>query len=115
MPTFAEITGATLTETDGISILPTLKGKKQRGHEYLYWEFPENKGQIAIRVNNWKGLIQNVKNGNNRMELFDLNSDPQELYNLADENPDIIKRMENIIKEAHIRSEIEKFRFPFDN
>lgn len=114
MPTFAEITGNTIAETDGISILPTLTGKKQREHDYLYWEFPENNGQIAIRIHNWKGLIQNVKKGNQTIELFDLNSDPQELYNVADKNPDVIKRMEDIIKEAHIPSEVEKFRFPFD-
>ena len=31
-----------IPETDGISFLPTLTGKKEQDiHDFLYWEFPE--------------------------------------------------------------------------
>jgi arylsulfatase A-like enzyme len=37
--------------TDGISFLPTLMGKMQEEkHEFLFWEFPEYGGQVAIRI-----------------------------------------------------------------
>ena len=44
-------------KTDGISFLPTLKGKSQEKHKYLYWEFPSYGGQQAIRIDQWLSLI----------------------------------------------------------
>ena len=62
MATLADITKQELKNTDGISFLPTLlgKSKKQKQHEYLYWEFPGGGGQIAIRTGDWKGIRRNV-------------------------------------------------------
>ena len=62
MPTLAELTQTVPYErTDGISFLPTLLGKgKQREHDYLYWEFHESGGKIAVRKDNWKAITLNV-------------------------------------------------------
>ncbi len=50
MPTLAEVAGTKSPENiDGISFLPTLLGKKKQAkHEYLYWEFHEQGGKIAV-------------------------------------------------------------------
>jgi arylsulfatase A len=112
MPTFAEITGAeTPGAIDGISFLPTLLGKKgQKQHEYLYWEFHEQGGKLAVRMGNWKGVKLNAdKTPQGETELYDIVNDPGEEKNLAADNPDIVRRIEEIMKEAHIKSEI----FPF--
>lgn len=114
MPTFAEILKMNVA-TDGISFLPELTGKKQiKTHDYLYWEFPENTGSIAIRMANWKGIIENVHKGNKNMQLFDLCADPSELFDVAKQYPDIVTQLEEKIREAHVKAEVEKFRFPFD-
>ena len=112
MPTLAEITGADMPEnSDGISFLPSLLGKKnQKQHEYLYWEFHEQGGKIGIRMNNWKAVKRNVdKTPQGETELYDITNDIGEENNVASANPEIVTRMEEIMKEAHSPSEI----FPF--
>ncbi len=111
LPTFAEITGAEIpSDIDGISFLPALTGKEQKKHDYLYWEFHEQGGKIGIRMENWKAVKLNVdKDSLTTTELYNLSTDVGESNNVAAENPDIIKRVEEIIKEAHIPSDV----FPF--
>jgi arylsulfatase A-like enzyme len=110
LPTFAEISGSEVPETDGISFLPELIGKKQKKHEYLYWEFHEQGGRIGVRMGDWKALRYNVnKTPQGAVELYDLKNDPGETKDVASLHPDIVKRMEEIMKEAHSPSEV----FPF--
>ncbi len=113
LPTFAEITGSEKPEiTDGISFLPELLGKKQKEHEYLYWEFHEQGGKTAARMGNWKAVkrdINKVPQGNT--ELYDLSVDDVETNDISASHPDIVKRMEEIMKEAHIPSDIFQFSF----
>ena len=114
MPTFAELAGVdSPPDVDGISILPTLMGKEQsETHEYLYWEFPAYNGQQAVRMGNWKGIRKNIFKGNMTIELYDLTRDIQEQYDLASVRPDIVKRMEKIMKRSHTPSNLERFKFP---
>jgi arylsulfatase A len=114
MPTVAEIAGAGLPEkTDGISFLPTLLGKgKQKEHEYLYWEFHEQGGKVAVRTAKWKAVKLNInKIPQGETELYDILNDPGEENNVAPSNPDIVKKMEEIMKEAHTPSEIFPLAF----
>lgn len=114
MPTFAEMTGATIThKIDGISFLPTLLGKEgQKEHEYLYWEFHEQGGKISVRKDNWKAVWRNYdKIPQGKMELYDLSNDIGETNDLADKHPDIVKMMKNYILEAHEPSEVFPFKF----
>ena len=107
MPTFAEMVGRELpVKTDGLSILPTLTGKDgQPRHEYLYWEFHEQGGKMAVRLGDWKGVRLNVmEDADARIQLYDLATDPHEDNDVADAHPDVVKRIGAIMREAHIPS-----------
>lgn len=115
LPTLAEITGAkTLSGSDGISFLPALLGKNQKQqHDYLYWEFHEQGGKIAVRMGNWKAVKLNVdKNPQGATELYDLSTDIGETNNLAFSNPEIIKKMDELMKQAHTPS--KDFSFVYE-
>jgi arylsulfatase len=111
MPTFAQLAGIKCPSTDGISIMPTLlgKNKRQKQHEYLYWEFNEIKGAKAVRWGKWKGLLDNIKKGNTTMQLFDLEKDVREQHDVADEHPDVVKKIQQIMKEARTVPANKKF------
>lgn len=110
MATFADILKIKAPKNDGISFLPSLLGKKQKAHEYLFWEFTENQGQQAIRKGKWKAIRMGIQKGNLDIMLFDLEKDPLELNDIAAQNPTIVKQMEQIFKENHTTATLEKFR-----
>ena len=114
MPTFCDLVGITIPSyTDGISIVPTLMGRKsQKKHDYLYWEFPAYKGQQAVRMGKWKAIRRNIFEGNLAIELYDLESDVQELNNVADQHMDIVNKITVILDKAHTPSHLERFQFP---
>ena len=113
MPTFAELAGAGVPEDiDGISFLPTLLGKKhkQKEHDFLYWEFHERGGKQAVRKGNWKAIRLEVKKDpNGPLELYNLRTDPQEKNNIASNHPDIVRQMEQIMRQAHTNSDVFLF------
>lgn len=114
MPTLADIAGTACPPTDGISILPTLLGQKekQKEHKYLYWEYPDPRiGLKAIRMGRWKGIISDIRKGNTRMQLFDVDNDLRELHDVAAQHPDIVNRLEQLMKESNTEPENPKFRF----
>ena len=102
-PTFQQLAGVKNTyHTDGISILPALFQKPQPSHEYLYWEFHENGGRQAVRLGKWKGVRLNVNTIENpSTELYNLETDTAEEHNLAAQFPDIVKKMDEIMQQAH--------------
>ncbi len=113
--TLGDLTGFKMPQsTDGISFLPTLIGKPQpQTHEFLYWEFPETGGQIAIRLGKWKLVRMNLKEQEgSTLELYDLEEDPREVNNVAHENPDVLKEMEEIFKREHRTPEVKTFSIP---
>ncbi len=117
MPTFGEIAGAGISgDIDGISFLPELLGKKQKQHEYLYWEFHEQGGKTAIRMGNWKAVKLNVdKTPQGVTELYDLSKDISETNNVAKANPEIVKKMEELMLQAHKPSEVFPFSYESTN
>ncbi len=114
MPTFADLANVKCPEnTDGISMLPTLSGKtgNQKKHDFLYWEFKEKGGRIAVRMGDWKAIQLDVnKNPEAPIELYDIKNDSEELNNVAEQHPEVIAQVYNIIKREHVKSDI----YPFD-
>lgn len=112
-PTVCELAGIkNCAKTDGISFMPELLGLEQKSHEYLYWEYPDGGGDKAIRIGNWKGLMTSIKrNGEKQFQLFDLEKDPREQNNVADQHEDIVNRMRLKMKQAHEKSLVEGFEF----
>ena len=100
LPTAAELSGAPAPKgIDGHSIVPTLLGKgQQTQHESLYFEIYEPYFQQAVRIGDWKGYRLGTKAP---LELYDLKADPVEKQNIAAAHPDIIRKIEAIMKAEH--------------
>jgi len=114
LPTLAELTYAKAWPNDGISFLPALIGnnKQQKKHEFLYFEFPEKGGQVAIRMGNWKGVKSNMKsNLEATWEIYNLATDKYEAVNVAYKHPDLIKKFEEILKKEHQQAHIKEWEF----
>ncbi len=115
LPTMADVTGQpTPAGIDGISFLPTLLQKDtQRPHDYLYWEFHELDGRVAIRKGNWKGVRYRMAvDPNSPLELYDLTQDPSEKNNVAAGHPEVVRELDALLKSARTVSPIETFNFP---
>jgi arylsulfatase A-like enzyme len=112
MPTCADIAGIKLTnETDGISFLPELLGEEgQKQHEYLYWEFHEKGGRLAVRMGNWKGVQYEVAKGGKSLELYDLTKDVGEENDIASEHPEVVAKIKEILKTARTESDVFQFK-----
>ena len=93
---------------DGISFLPTLLGKdkKQKEHDFLYWEFHET-DQIGLRQGDWKLVV--VKGV---PRLYNLADDIGETTDIAAEHPDVVARMVEVIRKEHRPSEFFKVTLP---
>jgi arylsulfatase A-like enzyme len=114
MPTFAELTGKYISNLDGVSLLPVLidSKKKQQTHDFLYFEYPENGGQIAVRLGSWKGIRKNIrKDPTSGWELFDLDNDIKEQHDVSRFHPDIIDKMKIIAKREHLHPHILEWDF----
>ena len=72
----------------GVSLIPALKGDNLPRQKPLFWEWKD--GQ-AVRDGAWK-LVKLRKQDS--WDLFNVEKDPTETINLAKENPDIVKEMD---------------------
>lgn len=114
--TFADLTGYKKPkDTDGISFLPTLLGNddQQKKHEFLFWEYPEYGGQVAIRMGDWKLIRKNLKNKKDpTLELYNLKDDPAEENNVAEQHPDIVQKAVEIFQREHENASSDRFAIP---
>ncbi len=79
---------------------------------YLYWEYPEKGGQIAVRIGNWKGVkVQMKANPAAKWELYDLSGDRSEQKNRAEELPQRLNEMDKIVEREHVPSHIKDWEF----
>ena len=101
LPTAVELAGAKLPanfKTDGISLVPFLKGGPAPKRDYFYWELHEGNPIQAVRFGDWKA----VKNGPQaKIELYDLAADPGEKTNLAAEKPELAAKAMKLMASAH--------------
>ncbi len=97
MPTFTEMAGVVCPKTDGLSILPTLKGDlaAQQRHDFFYWE---RAGEQAVRAEDWKGILT-ARTG--VLERYNLKSDPGERADMKSDSPEIAGRLVKLMNEAH--------------
>lgn len=113
LPTICDLTGASVPpESNGLSLLPSFTGEgDQKQHEHLIWEFAGYGGQQAIRMGDWKGVRRDMKKGNRELALFNLADDPKESRNVAEEHPEIVRRMKKLLATDRTDSQL----FPFAN
>ena len=93
LPTFHALTGAKLPENaqlDGKNILPALMGNPMK-REPLFWQHGRS---IAVRDGNWK-LISSGK----KSQLFDLSKDLSEKNNIAEQHPEKVKQLTQLISD----------------
>ncbi|MDI3319256.1 arylsulfatase [Pinibacter soli] len=111
MPTLAQIANEPVpTYIDGISFLPSMTGKKQASHDYLYWEFHESGGRQAVRFDQWKCVRLNVDDpSKTTVELYNLDNDKEEKNNVAGQHKDIKDKAIRLMNQAHSKSN----EFPF--
>jgi arylsulfatase A-like enzyme len=89
LPTACELAGIEPpTDIDGISYLPSLLGKEQPQHDYLYWQAGP---KIAIRQGRYKAVIPGKGAS---LELYDLQTDLGEQTNIADRQPEQAAEMQ---------------------
>jgi len=103
MPTLAALTGsqrALPQKTDGMDISPLFFGRDiDTNSRDLYWEFPGK--QRAIRHGEWKAVT--VKKGA-PLELYRIKDDPGETRNLASKHPDVVRQLEQLMKQMRTPS-----------
>jgi len=110
--TAADLIKQKIKNTDGISFLPELLGKKQKAHPYLYFEYPEKGGQVAIRMGNWKAVRSNLKkNPTAPWELYNLETDRSETTDVASQNPQLLKQFDEIVRKEHQPSHLPGWDF----
>ena len=98
---------------DGISYLPSLLGKEQKQHEYLYWEFHELGGRQALRKGDWKLVSYQVFDPiKTTIELFNLAEDIGEVNNVAEKHPEIVKELSELMKTARTENVDLPFQLP---
>ena len=79
-PTICELAGIDAPAVDGKSQVPVLRGDQERMYEFVIGYFRDS--QRMIRTDRWKLIRYPLVE---RVQLFDLQADPYELKNLADD------------------------------
>jgi arylsulfatase len=90
-------------------------GKDQGERDFLYREFLGYGGQQSVWMGNrWKGIRTNLLKKDNpdplAIELFDLDADPSESTNVAEKHPEVLQKIEGLMKSERTIS--ESFPFP---
>src|SRR5690606_31533055 len=94
LPTVCELAEVPVPEgIDGISYAPELLGRDQPAHEFLYWQYRDNR---AVRQGDWK-LVRTGKR--KPLELYNLSTDIGEQTDLASKHPDKVRSMAALLDE----------------
>ena len=102
MATFADLADVSAPDSiQSISIVPTITGnpEQQQEHDYLYWEFYEQGSRQAVRSGKWKAIREPMFTG--EIQLYNLEEDIDESENVADQHPEVVEAMRQMMEEAH--------------
>lgn len=111
LATASDVTAAEKAQvlyTDGVSLLPSLRGQEAPEREALYWEFYEGGSSQALRFERWKAIRKPMFDG--PMQIYDVVGDPEERRDLSADRPDLVARAEALMKKRHVPSERWKRR-----
>ncbi|NSL86822.1 arylsulfatase [Chitinophaga sp. Mgbs1] len=114
MATFAAIAGIRPPANDGISLLPEMTGRlqQQAARKYIYFEYPEKGGAVAIRMGKWKAVKTDMKkNKNARWQLYNLETDRGETVDVAQQHADMLPEFDAIVKKEHRNAHIREWEF----
>ncbi len=120
LPTLTAITGGQLPEKkiDGVNIFSLLKNEPGANPRDKLLYYYGNNQLEAVRVDNWKlifphnhrsyedaipgtgGLPGERNRRTTKLELYDLRRDPGERYNVIDQFPDIVKKLQKVAEKA---------------
>ncbi|MBL8752547.1 MAG: arylsulfatase [Planctomycetes bacterium] len=106
MPTLAEACGANApARSDGISLLPTLRGEQQPARPFLYREFAGYGGWQAVWVGDLKLVRRQLQKPKQAAtELYDLVADPKEANDLAAAKADKVRELQALLDREHVAS-----------
>ena len=82
-----QFNGIDIIPMEGVSLIPALNGQPLHRPAPLFWE---HEGNRAIRDGKWKLVARGWKD---EWHLFNLETDPTELTDLADRKPKLVKRL----------------------
>jgi len=100
-PTLCDITGVNIPkDLDGISVVPTLVGKKQKERDHMYWEY-HSPFQQAVRMGDWKGIRFGTKEN---IELYNLAADESETADVSQDNQEIVRLMQTIMDSSRVET-----------
>ena len=104
MATAAELAGAEETQSDGISIVPTLLGnpEKQQQHKYLYWENSSvNPHAQSVRMEDYFAYRSHP---DSLLEVYNVIKDPRCKTDISKESKPIVEQVLAYMEEAHVDS-----------
>jgi len=94
--------------------LPEMTGRhaQQANRKYLYFEYPEKGGAIAIRMGKWKAIKNGLKkNPAATWELYDLSTDKSEEHDVAAAHRAMLPAFDEIVKKEHRNAHINEWEF----
>jgi arylsulfatase A-like enzyme len=101
MPTFCSLAANVPDKSpkwDGANVWPILVGGEKRQDRLLYWTAPGFRSR-AVRLGDWK-LIEHTSGTSPKFELFNLANDPSEAVDLAQQKPDRVSELRQLLAEV---------------
>ena len=97
-PTLASLLGASIPQEstfDGEDLNPIIFGSDSLAVRDLYWIWNRTTNKWALRYGDWKIVKNGVGEVSSSDEwlLFNLIDDPQEQFDVADQNPDVVDQL----------------------
>jgi arylsulfatase A-like enzyme len=101
-PTLCAATGLEAPDgLDGENLWPVLTGEANlEQRKPMIWVFPEYRGQVAVRIGDYKVVRQRLRTKNpGDWEVYNLADDRSESNDLAKEKTDLIRQAKQILKQ----------------